>query len=45
VERLFAEVEEMQAELVARRVALRFILSKGINGELSGPDIAPAVIG
>ena len=38
VTRLVDSLEAMQADVVARRVALRFIWGKGLNGELSGPD-------
>jgi hypothetical protein len=38
VTRLVDSLEAMQAEVIARRVALRFIWGKGLNGELSGPD-------
>jgi hypothetical protein len=38
--RLGDDLEAMQAEVIARRVALRFIWGKGLNGELSGPDKA-----
>jgi hypothetical protein len=38
VTRLMDGLEAMQAEVIARRVALRFIWGKGLNGELSGPD-------
>jgi hypothetical protein len=38
VTRLVDGLEAMQAEIIARRVALRFIWGKGLNGELSGPD-------
>jgi hypothetical protein len=38
VTRLADSLEAMQAEVIARRVALRFIWGKGLNGELSGPD-------
>jgi hypothetical protein len=40
VTRLVDSLEAMQAEVIARRVALRFIWGKGLNGELSGPDKA-----
>jgi hypothetical protein len=36
--RLMDDLEAKQAELVERRVVLRFIWGKGLNGELSGPD-------
>ena len=35
--RLTAELERLQAEVVDRRSALRFIWGKGINGELPRP--------
>jgi hypothetical protein len=38
VTRLVDSLEAMQVEVIARRVALRFIWGKGLNGELSGPD-------
>lgn len=38
VKRLGDGLEAMQAEVIERRVALRFIWGKGLNGELSGPD-------
>ena len=38
VTRLVNSLGAMQAEVIARRVALRFIWGKGLNGELSGPD-------
>ena len=38
VTRLVDSLEAMQADVIARRVALRFIWGKGLNGELSGPD-------
>ena len=38
ITRLMDSLEAMQAEVIARRVALRFIWGKGLNGELSGPD-------
>ena len=37
VTRLMDGLEAMQAEVIARRVALRFIWGKGLNGELPGP--------
>jgi hypothetical protein len=37
-EGLLAGLEEMQAEVIERRVALRFVWGKGLNGELSQPD-------
>jgi hypothetical protein len=36
--RLMDDLEMKQAEVIERRVALRFIWSKGLNGELSAPD-------
>jgi len=38
ITRLMDGLEAMQAEVIAQRVALRFIWGKGLNGELSGPD-------
>jgi hypothetical protein len=38
VTRLVDSLEAMQAEVIARRAALRFIWGRGLNGELSGPD-------
>jgi hypothetical protein len=39
VTRLVDSLGAMQAEVIARRVALRFIWGKGLNGELSRPDM------
>ncbi len=36
--RLMDDLEMKQAEVIERRVALRFIWGKGLNGELSAPD-------
>ncbi len=38
VPRLVDSLEALQAEVIARRVALQFIWSRALNGELSRPD-------
>lgn len=38
VKRLGDGLEALQAEVIERRVALRFVWGKGLNGELSQPD-------
>jgi hypothetical protein len=35
--RLGADLEALQADVIEKRAALRFIWGKGVNGELPGP--------